>query len=173
TSAGYYASKGSSSQTKATAGYYAAAGACEQTVCSGRTKYSAAGASSCSTVSAGYYTTGCNTSGNACTGQSKCGTGNYCVGGVQNSCATGLTTIGYGTGADENEDCGRILYIGGQKLYLRSAQKTEHALKVKIGDTTFYGNMSTTAKNISDGVTKKLRVNYNGTKYYVHDDSVQ
>ena len=172
TSSGYYSSAGAISQIKATAGYYAAAGSCKQTACSGRTKYSGAGASSCKTVSTGYYTTGCNSSGNICTSQSKCGTSNYCVSGVQKACPAGWVTIGYGAGANEEGDCGRILHVDEEKLYLRSVPKTEHSLHVKVGGDTFYGNMGTSSKVISKGATKKLRVKYNGTTYYVYDDSI-
>ena len=81
------------------------------------------------------------------------------------SCPTGLTTIGYGAGADEAGDCGHILHVGSDKLYLRSTKKTTPALNVKVDDTTFYGNMSTATKG-------KLRVNKDGTTYSVHDDSM-
>jgi hypothetical protein len=91
---------------------------------------------------------------------------------TRGTCASGLTTIGYGAGASESGDCGRVLHVGGQNLYLRSAEKTAHSLHVKIGGKTFYGNMSTTSKNMSAEATKKLNVKYNGTTYYVHDDSV-
>jgi uncharacterized repeat protein (TIGR02543 family) len=179
--AGYYLKKAAVSCSKCSAGYYCQGGTYKYnetknqgiSSCTGRTKYSAAGASKCSVVSTGYYTTSCNTSGNLCKGQSQCGAGNYCVAGVQNSCASGLTTIGYGAGADEAEDCGIILHAGEGDLYLRSGKKTEHALHVKKNGSMFYGNMSTSSKNMNINTTKKLKVKYNGTTYYVHDDSVQ
>ena len=92
--------------------------------------------------------------------------------GSRTQCSSGLTTIGYGAGADESGDCGRIFHAGEGKLYLRSAKKGSKALNVKIGNTTFYGNMSTTEKNMSDGVSKKLKVKDGSTTYWVHDDSV-
>ncbi len=84
---------------------------------------------------------------------------------TRTQCATGLTTIGYGAGADEAADCGRVLHVGDTKLYLRSTKKTTPSLNVKIGNTTFYGNMSTATKGT-------LRINSGGTKYSVHDDSM-
>ena len=84
--------------------------------------------------------------------------------GARNQCASGLTTIGYGAGADEAGDCGRILNVGTDKVYLRSTKKTTPSLNIKIGDQTYYGNMSTATKG-------KLRVKNGTTTYSVHDDS--
>lgn len=108
------------------------------------------------------------------------GAGNWCAGGTvaqtatlaRTACATGLTTIGYGTGADEAGDCGHKFHAGDGVLYLRSVKKTTPSLNVKIGGTTFYGNMSTSVKNMSDGVSKKLKVKNGNTTYHVYDDSV-
>ena len=83
-----------------------------------------------------------------------------------------MTTIGYGTGADEAGDCGRILHVDGQKLYLRSVEKTDVSLHVKIGDTVFFGNMVVGTKNMSAGTTKTLKIKHNGQTYSVYDDSV-
>jgi hypothetical protein len=110
--------------------------------------------------------------------------GNWCAGGTvaqnavlaRTACASGLTTIGYGTGADEAGDCGVILHAGDGTLYLRSTKKTNPALHVKKKingtDITFYGNMSTAVKNMSDGVSKKLKIKIGNTTYHVFDDSV-
>ena len=85
---------------------------------------------------------------------------------TRSQCPTGLTTIGYGAGADEVTDCGRILHFGDDKLYLRSGKKTTPSLNVKIGDTTYYGNMTAgTGKG-------KLRLKSGTTTYSVHDDSM-
>ena len=63
-------------------------------------------------------------------------------------------------------DCGRVLNIGSQKIYLRSDKKTDRALHVGINGDVFYGNMSTSI----DG---PLKINYNGTTYSVYDDSME
>ena len=109
------------------------------------------------------------------------GAGNWSAGGLVaygstlacNACASGLTTIGYGHGADEADDCGRILHVGENHVYLRSGEKTHPSLHVKIGNTVFYGNMSTTMTNMSDGVNHKLKMKYNNATYSVYDDSAQ
>ena len=88
------------------------------------------------------------------------------------ACASG-TTIGYGAGADEAGDCGRVMNVGGGKLYLRSERKTAPSFNVTIGSTTYYGNMSTADKKVSDGATKSLKANVRGTTYSVYDDSAK
>ena len=109
------------------------------------------------------------------------GVGNWSAGGVVaygstltcNACGNDMTTIGYGYGADEAADCGRILHVGANHVYLRSVKKTTPSLNVKIGDTVFYGNMSTTATNMSDGISQKLKMKYGNATYSVYDDSAR
>ena len=120
-----------------------------------------------STLSNGYVwnNTRAGLLGNTCVGV---GAGYYSAANIltRNQCPTGLTTIGYGAGADEVTDCGRILHFGNDKLYLRSGKKTTPSLNVKIGDTTYYGNMTAgTGKG-------KLRLKSGTTTYSVHDDSM-
>ncbi|MBQ0013374.1 MAG: hypothetical protein KBS86_02280, partial [Proteobacteria bacterium] len=94
----------------------------------------------------------------------------------RNQCPAGLTTIGYGTGADEAGDCGRKLHLGDNVLYLRTTQKTTPSLKVDTdndGTPNLFGNMSTTSHKMSDGVTKSYKSTYNGSTYYIYDDSAR
>ena len=136
---------------------------------SGNTAAAHAELASCkATCSGGQYVA---TAGAGCV---NVGTGYYGVGGTvgqngtlgRNQCPVGLTTIGYGAGADEAGDCGRVMHMGENKLYLRSTKKTTPSLNVKVGDTTYYGNMTS-------GTTKgKLRVKSGTTTYSVHDDSM-
>ena len=83
----------------------------------------------------------------------------------RNECASGLTTIGSGAGADEAGDCGRVLNVGDEKIYLRSTKKTTPSLNISINGDVFYGNMSTATKG-------SLRINSGGTTYSVYDDSM-
>ncbi len=84
-----------------------------------------------------------------------------------NMCPAGLTTIGYGPGADEAGDCGRILNIGDTKIYLRSERRTTPSLNVEIDGQIFYGNMT------PDGTQGKLRMSVAGQTYSVYDDSME
>ena len=99
------------------------------------------------------------------------GAGYYFAGGdvtwrtaqVRGQCDSGLTTIGYGTGANEAEDCGRKLHMGDNVVYLRSAKRTTPSLRVKVGDTTFYGALSTS-------LSSAMKVKNGSTKYSVVND---
>ena len=91
---------------------------------------------------------------------------NYGDTSTRTECASGLTTIGYGAGADEADDCGRVLHFGDDTLYLRSVKKTDHALHVGINGTVFYGNMGT------DLTKGSLRIKLGDTTYSVYDDRV-
>ncbi len=83
---------------------------------------------------------------------------------TRTQCTSPMTTIGYGAGADEAADCGRILNAGTNKIYLRSGKKTTPSLNVKIGDTTFYGNMGTSSRS-------GLKLKSGDTTYTVYDDA--
>ena len=126
--------------------------------CSGGSYLKTANDTSCTNVGTGYW------AASSTIAQGSAGT--------RTQCSTGLTTIGYGPGADEQCDCGRKFHAGDGYLYLRSCKKGSKALNVKIGSTTYYGNMSTSSKNMSDGVNKKLKVKDGSTTYWVHDDSI-
>jgi hypothetical protein len=99
------------------------------------------------------------------------GAGYYYGGGVvswttaqeRGQCDTGLTTIGYGTGANEAADCGRKLHAGDNVIYLRSAERTSPSLRAKVGDTTFYGVLSTT-------YSSPIKVKNGSTTYSVVND---
>jgi hypothetical protein len=106
----------------------------------------------CTAVGAGYWSADANDS--------------------RNQCPSGLTTIGYGPGANEANDCGRKLHIGNNVIYLRSNRKTEHTYNVKVGNATYYGNMTTADTNMNAATDKKLKVNFGNTTYSVYDDSV-
>ena len=100
--------------------------------------------------------------------------------GAVNECPEGETTIGYGPGADEEGDCGRKFHVGANILYLRSVKKTTPSLNVKMGNKTYYGNMSeyTSGMTKADAkmsvdATDVLRITDSLTdkEYWVHDDT--
>lgn len=90
---------------------------------------------------------------------------NYGAIGVRNACGGAMTTIGYGSGADDAGDCGRVLHIGDAQVYLRSNQITTPSLIVQYADNLFYGNMSTTERG-------NLRIQIGDIVYSVYDDSM-
>ena len=120
--------------------------------CGGGSYIAKANATSCSAVGAGYWAAASTISQGSA--------------GVRNQCDAGLTTIGSGAGADEEDDCGRVLNFNGEKIYLRSGKKTTPSLNVGINGTTFYGNLGT-------GSVGSLRIKSGNTTYSVYDDSMQ
>ena len=120
--------------------------------CGGGSYIAQANATSCSAVGAGYWAAASTISQGSA--------------GVRNQCDAGLTTIGSGAGADEEDDCGRVLNFNGEKIYLRSGKKTTPSLNVGINGTTFYGNLGT-------GSVGSLRIKSGNTTYSVYDDSMQ
>ena len=120
--------------------------------CGGGSYIATANNTTCSDVGAGYWAAASTVSQGSA--------------GVHNACDDGLTTIGSGAGADEAGDCGRVLNVNGEKIYLRSTKKTTPSLNVSINGTTFYGNMG------ASGIGA-LKLKSNGTTYSVYDDSMQ
>ena len=120
--------------------------------CGGGSYIAPANNTTCSDVGAGYWAAASTVSQGSA--------------GVRNACDDGLTTIGSGAGADEVGDCGRVLNVNGEKIYLRSERKTTPSLNVSINGTTFYGNMG------ASGIGA-LKLNSGGTTYSVYDDSME
>ena len=163
-------------------------------VCDANT-YSNAGASSCTACATanGYGNSGNSASAHSGIASCKvtCGPGTYVAtaggkctnvgttywgaGGVvaqnatlaRNACPSGMVTYGSGYGANEAGDCGRILHAGDYSIYLRSVKKTTPSLNVKIGDTTYYGNMHV----LGTGKSGHLHMNYGGNTYLVCDET--
>ncbi|MBO4672378.1 MAG: hypothetical protein J5608_01860, partial [Alphaproteobacteria bacterium] len=151
---------------------------------------------SCSDLASGFYPNSANnnsTGAGACylttdagkyvavanNNQTTCPVNNYCPANVQvyygqtstpTACATGLYAP---AGMWELAQCGHILHIGDQSMYLRSTKQTTPSLNAKIGDAVFYGNMTTSDVPMTNGTTKKLKLRYNDTTYSVYDDTVQ
>ena len=159
---------------------YSNAGASSCTACttakgytnSGTTAASHAGAASCKvTCGAGQYVA---SAGAGCVNvgvDTTTNTGYWGAGGTvaqtatlaRNKCDTGLITTGSGTGANEAADCGRKLHAGDNVIYLRSAERTSPSLRVKVGDKTFFGALST-------ALSGALKVKNGSTTYSVVND---
>ncbi len=92
---------------------------------------------------------------------------------TRTQCDTGLTTIGYGDGADEATDCGHILHVGTDRVYLRSVKKTSPSLAVGLGGATYYANMSAVKHNLTANSTRFLKSDYNDSIYYIYDDTAE
>ena len=108
----------------------------------------------CTNVGPGYY--------------APASTTNFGSVGTRTACASGLSTVGYGHGADSADDCARTLHIGDNIVYMRQDKVTTPALNIRMenGDV-FYVNLSPTNHNMS-----KLHFWYNGNEYTAYDDSL-
>ena len=125
------------------------------------------------TCDAGYYMPA-NTDGCVI-----CPADSYCAGGTytfNETAAQGITACAAGlyapTGMASATQCGHILHIGNDIVYLHSVKKTTPSLHAKVGDTVFYGNMTTADVPMHAGSERKLKVTFNGTIYSIYDDTV-
>ena len=109
---------------------------------------------SCTNVGAGYY--------------APASTVNYGSAGTRTACASGLTTVGYGHGADSANDCAHTLHIGEGVVYMRRNKETSPALHIQMenGDI-FYINLGLNNHNMS-----KIHFWHNGAEYTAYDDSL-
>ena len=112
------------------------------------------GDTTCTDVGVGYWATG--------------GPVNYGTTSVKNRCATGLTTVGYGHGADEVADCGRVLHVGNHVIYAKTIKDTTPAINLQMnGNERYYIGLSPTDHNLS-----KLHLAYNNQQYTAYDDGL-
>ena len=126
-----------------------------QIICPEGTYLATANGTTCTDAGAGYWATG--------------GAVNYGSTSVRNACASGLTTVGYGHGADEASDCGRKLHIGNYVLYTKTTKPTAPAINVRVENdvTTHYIGVSNT-----DHTLTPIHVNQGNIQYTAFDDSI-
>ncbi len=111
-----------------------------------------------------------------------CPANSYCAGGTYTfnetipqgivACAAGLYAP---SGMWELAQCGHILHIGENVLYLRATKKTSHALHFDIdhdGIADYFGNMTTANVPMHNGNTHSLRVFKDGIIYSIYDDTI-
>jgi len=111
-----------------------------------------------------------------------CPQNNYCPGGTypySETIPSGATqcpnNLYSPAGMSSLTQCGRILHIGDEIVYLHSTKKTTPALHVDIdqdGIADYFGNMTTLDVPMTRGTDKKLKLQYDGVTYSVYDDSV-
>ena len=116
---------------------------------------------------------------NSCT---TCPQNSYCPGGNYNfsaNAAQGITACSAGTyspaGSGEAAQCGRILHLGDEVLYLRASKITSPALHVDVdhdGVADYFGNMTTADVVMHAGSERKFKVKMNDVIYSVYDDTV-
>ena len=107
-----------------------------------------------------------------------CAENHFCSGGVNEnatmeSCPDGLVSP---VGTTVADNCGKIMYIGEDVLFLTQTQQTHPALAVKMDDTVYYAKVtpvSSGAKPMNIGTTYSLRTMLDDVEYSIHDNTVQ
>ena len=122
--------------------------------CGAGTYLATANNATCTDVGAGYWAAG--------------GVVNYGSTSARTACASGLTTVGYGHGANEAADCGRILHIGNYVLYAKTTKPTTPAINIQPeNDSVYYVGVSDT-----DHTLTPVHVTQGNTQYTAFDDSI-
>lgn len=125
-----------------------------QLVCPGGTYMATANRETCNDVGAGYWAA-----------ESVV---NYGSTSSKNACSSGLTTVGYGHGADESGDCGRILHVGNYVIYAKSTKPTIPAINIQPENSSvYYVGVSNT-----DHTLTPLHVTQGDLQYTAFDDSI-
>ena len=126
-----------------------------QLVCPAGSYIATANDATCTDAGAGYWAPG--------------GAVNYGSTSTHTQCASGLTTVGYGHGADEVGDCGRKLHINNYILYSKTMKPSTPAINIQpVGDNTvFYIGVSSTDQTLTP-----LHVTQGNTQYTAYDDSI-
>lgn len=125
-----------------------------QMICPEGTFLETANDTTCTDAGVGYWATG--------------GAVNYGSTSRRTQCATGLTTVGYGHGADELADCGHKLHINDKILYTKTAKSTAHTINIQpTGDSIYYLSVSDTDHDLSP-----VHVTQGNLQYTAFDDSI-
>lgn len=126
-----------------------------QIVCPEGTYLATANGTTCTDAGVGYWATG--------------GAVNYGSTSNKTACASGLTTVGYGHGADELADCGRILHLGNYVLYSKTTKPTIPAINIRPENenTVYYVGASDT-----DHTLTPVHISQGHQQYTAFDDSI-
>ena len=116
-------------------------------------------------------------------GCTKCLANSYCPGGKYlyatnadqgiNACPGGLMSP---TGMWESGQCGRILHIGNDIVYLRSERKTTPSLNIDInndGVPDFFANMTQSDITMNNQTDNKLKMRVGDNSYSIYDDTIE
>ncbi len=99
----------------------------------------------------------------------------YCVGGenaVMSPCPDGLVSP---VGTTVADNCGKIMRVGEDMLYLTQTQQTHPALAVKMDGKIYYAKttpISMGVKPMNINTTHSLRTMIDGVEYSIHDNTI-
>jgi len=126
--------------------------------------------------SAGYYLPANTTQCSLCKENHYCGGGNFNIlnqdSGI-NKCPSELVApVGMAT----IDQCGKVLHVGDNKIYLTSTQETSPALAVKLDGVVYYAKttpMADGVKPMNQNTTESLRSKLDGIEYSIHDNTIK
>lgn len=112
-----------------------------------------------------------------------CPAGSYCSGNTEgvyvsnvdqgiSTCPENLVSP---AGAKSAGDCGKIIHIGENFMYLTSVKQTSPAFAVRLGDSVYYANMAPVAdgkKSMNINTNASLHARYDGEEYIIYDNTV-
>lgn len=111
-----------------------------------------------------------------CEKDSFCGGGDFAYNETEaqgiESCPENTNSIAGATSADE---CGKLLHVGEDVMYLTTKQQTHPAFAIQKDGITYYAKMSPAEngkKPLNKNTTRSMKVLYNNIEYYVYDNTV-
>ncbi len=112
----------------------------------------------------------------------KCEKDSYCGGGVfayNEEEPQGITecpdNMNSAPGAKTAGECGKILHVGEDNMYLTSEKQTAPAFAILMNGKTYYAKMSLAEngkKSMNQDTARSLKVLYNNKEYYVYDGTI-
>ena len=115
-------------------------------------------------------------------GSEECATcpeNSYCPGGeyvYSDESDGGITACDSGlfapAGMWESAQCGHILHVGENVVYLRASPRTTQSLGFQFNDGVFYANMTTMSVPMNVGTELQLKVGNSETSWSIYDDTV-
>lgn len=102
-----------------------------------------------------------------------CKENHYCINGVMNSCPDDLVSP---AGTSDAKDCGKIMRVGEDMMYLTQRQPELPALAVKIYGQVFYAKLTPISegeKPMNINTEHSLQTKIDGVEYSIHDNTIK
>lgn len=104
-----------------------------------------------------------------------CDENHYCVGGenaIKQKCPDSLVAP---IGAKTSGECGRIMHMGDDIIYLTREKRTTPALAVQIGNDVYYAKMAPVndgVKPMNKNTTNSFKTELHDIEYYIYDNTI-
>lgn len=104
-----------------------------------------------------------------------CDENHYCVGGenaIKQKCPDSLVAP---IGAKTSGECGRIMHMGDDIIYLTRDKQTTPALAVQIGNDVYYAKMAPVndgVKPMNKNTANSFKTELHDIEYYIYDNTI-